>query len=164
MEKEGHAAERCPGRDVDDDPSPTLAERRHGRAAGEEHRRDVDVHHAAPLVQRDLREGPHRQRGVEARVVDEDVETAAPLDRLHGHPLDLGLLGNVDGESDTAGIRLGGTLGALQVGDDDPRALCREAVRDRLADPLGRARDERDLPLERAHGTVSTRSARTASE
>ena len=62
------------------------------------------------------------------------------------------LLGDVDGQPEPVGIRLGGPLGSLEVGDDDPRALCREAVRDRLSDPLCRARDARHLPLERAHG------------
>src|SRR5439155_26069630 len=51
------------------------------RPAREEHRRDVDVHHLPPLLERDLLERPHLERRVEAGVVDEDVDAAAAGDR-----------------------------------------------------------------------------------
>ncbi len=45
-------------------------------------------------------------------------------------------------------------LRAAQVGDDDPRALGREPVRDRAADPLRRPGDDATLPSERAHQRI----------
>ena len=129
VEQERDAAERRARGDVDDRPSTPLAHGRHGGAAGQEHRRDVDVHHAPPLLERDLGERPHRERGVEPRVVDEHVEPAAALERLRDHPVDRGLVGDVDGQADAARVGRGSRVGALQVGDDDPRALRRERRR-----------------------------------
>ena len=45
VEEERHAAEGRARRDVDDLAAAALAHHGHGRAAREEHRRDVDVHH-----------------------------------------------------------------------------------------------------------------------
>jgi hypothetical protein len=74
VEEEGHAAKRRPGGDVDYRAAARLAHRGHCRPAREEHRGDVDVHHPAPLLERDLGERPHLQRRVEAGVVDQHVE------------------------------------------------------------------------------------------
>ena len=47
-----------------------------------------------------------------------------------------------------SGKRGRGLVGALQVGDDDPRALGGEPVRDRVTDALRGAGDDRDLAVE----------------
>ena len=73
------------------------------------------------------------------------------LERLVDEALHGTLVGDVRGDPDPVRERGGRLLGALQVGDDDPRALAREALRERPADPLGRPRDDRDLAVERAH-------------
>ena len=54
--------------------------------------------------------------------------------------LDRRLVGDVGRQPDPVRERLGRGLGALEVGDDDARALGREAVGDRVADPLRRRR------------------------
>jgi hypothetical protein len=89
VEEERHAAKGRAGRDVHDLPSALLAHHRDDRAAREEHRRDVDLHHVVPLVEGDLGERAHLERGVEAGVVDEDVDAAISLERLSDHPLDV---------------------------------------------------------------------------
>ena len=73
------------------------------------------------------------------------------LERLVGEPLHRGLVGDVRGDPDPVREGGGRLLGALQVCDDDPRALARETLGERPADPLGRPRDDRDLAVERAH-------------
>ncbi len=65
--------------------------------------------------------------------------------------LDGGLVGDVGGDPDSLGERGGGLLRALEVGDDDPRALARESLCERPADPLCGSGDERDLAVEGAH-------------
>ena len=140
-------------------PPPRCAHHGHDRPAGEEHRRDVDVHHLAPLVERDLLERAHLERGVEAGVVDEDVDRAAALDDLVDQPLHVGLVRDVGGDADAVRERRGRLLGAVQVGDDDARALRRQALGDRAADALRRAGDDRDLAVEAA----ISGSARTTS-
>ena len=78
--------------------------------------------------------------------------TAAALDGLVDQALHRRLVGDVDGRGRRlAGTRGCGLLGALQVGDDDARALVGEPVGDRAADPLRRAGDDRDLAVERPH-------------
>ena len=107
-------------------------------------RGDVDVHHPAPLLERDLREGPHRERGVEAGVVDEDVEPAAALERLVGQPLHVLLGGDVDGEPDAVRELRRGLLGPLRsaITIARPRG---EAAGDGVPDPLRAAGDDGDL-------------------
>ena len=111
-------------------PPPCAAHHRHDGAAGEEHRGDVDVHHLAPLLERDLGERPHRERRVEAGVVDEDVDRARSARRSR-RPCRCTpcLVGDVDREPDAVREGGGRLLGALQVGDDDARALARRARR-----------------------------------
>ena len=65
------------------------------------------------------------------------------------------LVRDVGGEPDPSGKRGCRLLGALQVGDDDACALGREAVGDRVPDPLRCAGDDRDLAVERAHASSS---------
>src|SRR6185312_3138924 len=48
-------------------------------------------------------------------------------------------------------IHLDAAFERAQVGDGDGRACGRETRRDRCADPLCAAGDERDLPLQAAH-------------
>ena len=151
MEEEGNAAEGRSRRDVHDRAGALLAHARDDGLAREEHARDVDVHHLAPLVERDLLERPHRERGVEAGVVDEDVDPAAALERLRRHALGLLLGGDVDAEPD-ASFELGRRLlGPREIGDDDPRALTGETLGDRASDPLGAAGDDRNLAVEGSH-------------
>src|SRR5215212_11134774 len=135
----------------DDLAAAALAHARHHLTAGEEHRRDVDVHHAPPLLERDLLERTHLERRVEAGVVDEHVYRPAARDRLVDHPPDVILARDVDGEAYAVGERAGGLLRPGEVGDDDACAVARETLGDRAADPLRRARDDGDLPVERAH-------------
>ena len=151
VQQERHAAERRARRDVHDPPAALRAHLRHDRAAGQEHAQDVDVHDLTPFVDRDLLEGTHRQRRVQPGVVDEDVDRAAALDGLRRHPRHVVLGGDVDGEPDAVGEVGRGRLGALEVGDHDPRAVGRQGVGDRPADALRAAGDDRDPALERAH-------------
>jgi len=90
----------------------------------------------------------------QARVVDEDVDAAEGLDRRLEDPVDLERAGDVrdDGDrplADRGGRLLGARL--VDVVDDDPRALLREALRDPAADPVAGAGDHRDLPVEPPH-------------
>ena len=151
VQQEGDAAERRARGDVHDPAAAALAHTRHDGTAREEHAEHVDVHHLAPLVDGDLVERAHRQRRVQAGVVDEDVDAAARLDGVRRHALDRRLVRDVDRQADT--VRVGGRrrLGALEVGDHDPRALGCQSHGDCLADALGAAGDDRDLAAERAH-------------
>ena len=65
------------------------------------------------------------------------------LERAGGHGLGVGLAGDVDPQAEAAELR-GGLLGALEVGDDDRRALLVQPLRDRAADSLRAARDDDD--------------------
>ncbi len=100
VQQERHPAERRPRGDVHDLAAPVRLHHGHHGATGQEHRRDVDVHDRAPLVERDLGERPHRERGVQPGVVDQDVDRAAARDDIVGHALHVGLLRDVDGEAD----------------------------------------------------------------
>src|SRR5438552_3923577 len=51
VEQERHAAKGRPRGDVDDRPAASSPHHRHDSAAGQEHRRDVHVHHPAPLLE-----------------------------------------------------------------------------------------------------------------
>ena len=53
-----------------------------------------------------------------------------------------------------SGTRPRRLVGAVQVGDDDARALGGEPVGDRAADALRRAGDDRDLAVEAAHQRI----------
>ena len=64
---------------------------------------------------------------------------------------DRGLVGDVDREADAVRERRGGRLRSSEVGDDDARSLRREPVRDRVADALRAAGDDRDLAVELPH-------------
>jgi len=93
-------------------------------AAREEHRRDVDIHHPAPLLERDLGEGAHRERGVEPGVVDKGCRssrTARPVRSAIRATFLLG--GDVDRQADTAGEGGRCLLRTLQVGNDDAAPL-----------------------------------------
>ena len=142
VQEERDAAKRRSRRDVHDLPAALLAHHRDHRAAGEEHRRDVHLHHAVPLLERDLGERAHLERRVETGVVDEHVDAAVALERLLDHR------GHVLLRRD---VRTDAAFGRVQVGDDDRRALRLEPRHDRSADPLRAARDDRDLAVERAH-------------
>src|SRR5439155_25633008 len=91
------------------------------RPAREEHRRDVDVHHLPPLLERDLLERPHLERRVEAGVVDEDVDAAAAGNGLVDQPLDVGLVGHVDRQPDAVLERARRLVCPAQVRDHDAR-------------------------------------------
>ena len=113
MQEERHAAERRPGRDVHDLAAAVLPHHRNDGAARQEHRGDVHLHHAVPLLERDLRERAHLERGVEAGVVHEDVDATVTLERLSDHPLDV-LLDETSADP---------AVGRLEVCDHDLRAL-----------------------------------------
>ena len=90
-----------------------------------------------------------RLRQRQARVVDDEVDTAERQHRLVERRLNRGLIGDVrrdaDGDIGVSELCRGGLgLFEIEVGDDDAGALLREASGDRLADAAGGARDERD--------------------
>ena len=104
-----------------------------------------------------------RSELVDARVVDQDVEPAERLLRLGEQPPDVGLPGHVrlhgDGLAPLAGDLGDDAVGPLLAGrvvDDDRRPFGRQVLRDRRPDPLGRARDDRDLAREFARHDVSS--------
>ena len=103
--------------------------------------------------------GTHRERRVEPGVVDEHVEPAAALDGLVDQPRTSASSATSTVRPTPSGYARGRLLGAPQVGDHDPGALGREPVRDRPADPLRGARDDRDLAVELPHRP--RRAART---
>jgi hypothetical protein len=128
-------------------------------AAEVEDRVGVDREGIAPLLVGHLEEALHR---VGAGVVDEDVDpTEALLDRG-------GEVGDVPFERDVDVVderldarrlnRRLGVVGRLFVGgDDDVGAVLREPHRQRLADALGGAGDQRDPSLESSRGTHGAR-------
>ncbi len=148
VEEERHAAERRPGGDVHDRAAAPLP---HPRARRARQTRNMLATFTS-MTRRHSSSGisverPHGERGVQACVVDDDVDAAAALDDLGGHPLDVLLRGDVAVSPTPSGTRRS-LLGALQVGDDDPRALGGEPVGDRVPDALRAAGDERDLAVE----------------
>ena len=107
------------------------------------------------------------------RVRDQHVERAEPLDGGLDARGRLVLLARVGGERGESGVRGGGQdlLGrlvepVLAAGrEHHRRALGGIHRRDRLADPLRRPRDERDLPCElRSHGRSLARAERSVAE
>ena len=91
--------------------------------------------------------GAHRERGVEAGVVDEDVDATVPLERLLDHPPTAS-----SSATSTSGRRRRESppLAARSRSATTIRApSAREPVGDRVADPLRAARDDRDLAVER---------------
>jgi hypothetical protein len=140
VQEERDAAERRAGGDVHDFAAVALSTHHgHRRSAGEEHGGDVHVHHLPPLLERDLGEWSHRERGVEAGVVDQDVEAPLAVERLVDHATDVVLVRDVGADA---------AFRRVEVGDDDDRALGGEAVGDCSADPLRPAGDNRHLALE----------------
>jgi hypothetical protein len=138
-----------------------FAHPRHDGATREKHAEHVHVHHLPPLLYRDLGEGAHRERRVEAGVVDEDVDPTTLVDGLLDHPLDVGLVGDVSGQADAAVERARRYFCVLEVGDDDSRALRRQAVGDCIADSLRGAGHDRDLALERVAHRIGEKAVGT---
>ena len=142
VEEERNSAEGRPRGDVHDLSAALLAHDGNDGAARQEHARDVDLHHPVPLLERDLGEGTHLERRVEARVVHEDVDPPVPGESLLDHPSHVRLGRDVGADA---------TLRRFEVGDRDHGSLRLEPVGDRSADALRAAGDDRDLPVELTH-------------
>ena len=142
---------RRPGEDdvrgeVDDAAVARLAHRLVPVVAREERSVEVHRHDPPPLGEVDV---VPRREGDDGGVVDEHVELPVGADRLVDHPLDVFLLRDVDLEPQAALRRR--RLRTLHVRDDDRRPLFCELVRDRLADSLSAAGDDRHPAVQLAH-------------
>ena len=98
------------------------------------------------------------QRGIERRVVDQDVDPAEALDGLRNQVLDRLLVADVELDAGhavravAAGDFRGELLAVGDVGDHDARAFGGERLRIVPADAPGAAGDDRDLACEPCHG------------
>ncbi|MNW58950.1 hypothetical protein D3C74_368410 [compost metagenome] len=125
-----------------------------------EQRIEVGLEHAVEVVRGDVRDR-RPARHLEARVVDEHVQTAQAGDRVGDRVARHLLLAQVPGQQDDLAARLThparGLLGVLlllgQVADRDVGALPREGDRDGPADARVAARDQ---------GAQARETARTA--
>ena len=89
-----------------------------------------------------------------AGVVDEDVDPAPFADDVGDELVGNAGLGQVAGEDERLAVDLGGGLlrdVGIEVVDQHLRALRREQLRGRPADPAGRAGDDRHLAIEDSH-------------
>ncbi len=136
------------GRDVDDGAAAARPHRCDGGARAEERAAEVDRQQSlelAPVLFLD------RAHPVDRRIVDEDVEAAEPFRGRRHHALPVLLVRHVVREEQGVLTDVGGhRLPAFpqHVGQDDGRAFACEQARLRLALPLRRAGDDRDLALE----------------
>ena len=133
--------------DVEDTARASAFQVRHECAGGQVDRLAVHRENAVELVFADLFHGL-RQVG-DAGVVHQDVDAAHALDREVDHAVHAVAVRDIDLHRDAAGLLRHG-LGALavDVGQEDPRALAQEAARDTGAKARPRAGHDRDLALE----------------
>ncbi len=138
------------GREVDHHAGALRAHQLRGAHGGVVRAGQVDADDRVPPVVVGLQEVT--LGGGQGGVVDEDVELREPLDR--GREQAVAVVARRDvaahGERgvERRGHRLGGV--AVDVGDDDARALGGVALGDRAADPAGAAGDDRDLAAQTA--------------
>ena len=138
----GHADDAGDRRRVQNGPAAGRHEARPCRPAGPIDARKVDVEHTVPLVGGEGFDGAdHRNRGV----VHEDVEAVQRLPGAVHHGGDGVVVSHVGSEPDrrsSLGADCGRVLvraGAVQIGNRDGRAFCREALGCRGADARGSA-------------------------
>jgi hypothetical protein len=120
----------------------------------------VDLEHRAELVVAKLvRHAVPRVPGV----VDDDVELAESLDGRAYDPLGHALLRQVASDDCRLAVdrrrRLLGDVG-VQVGEQQPRAVCRQQLRGGAPDAARRAGDDRDLAVEHPHSLHLSRDGR----
>jgi hypothetical protein len=134
--------------------------RRCGAAARDD---DVDVQHALePVVAHPVDRRVERVAGV----VDDDVDLAPRVDRRLHESVGRALgreVARVDGRLAVDGIRrLLGDV-AVEVVEDDLRAVLAEQLGGRPADPPGAPGDDRDLVVQDCHARLLVRWRRRAS-
>ncbi len=142
---------------VDDHPGPPGEHVAHGGADAAEGSRQGDVEDRRPLLVGHLHD---LRRAAEAGVVDGHVDPAVLGDRRVVETEDIGLVGDVAGNSQGPGPGdlpqpVGGLLEApgMGVGDDDGRSLLGAALGGGETDPRPRRRrDDDDLPREQSVG------------
>jgi hypothetical protein len=106
--------------------------------------RHVDVEDPVQLGGRGLGERAHEAR---ARVADEHVQAAQPLDRCGDGPLGVGVGAHIRGDVDPAALaRHGGAPVRVAAREGDGRALGGEPAHHLGAEPRRPARDEGGLP------------------
>src|SRR5712692_100181 len=128
----------------------------------------VLTYHPAPLAGVDFLERTQLERAEDRGVVHQDVDAA---ERFHGfgrHLLDIAFKRNIYFQAQRLRTGRLGDLGSrdvviAKIGDDDGRAVFREAHRQRLADAAARAGDDGDFPTE-FHGFHTTFSYSTGPE
>ena len=119
---------------------------------------DVDVERPVEVLLGDL---PERRELAAARVGEEDVDAALLLLDHRVEPVEIREVGDV--ALDAGGPRADQLhrrveLGLPAAGDEDVSALGGEPLRGGEPDPAGAAGDDRDLPVQFAHGPGSSRS------
>ena len=113
----------------------------------------VDPQHQVPLLEIDLQQLLSLQRGVDGGAGHQNIDAAEAFQRLAGHRLSRGLVGDVDGEGQALLARPR-QLGSeplrrflIDVRDDDARSFVRQPQRERPADAVRAAGNDRHLVL-----------------
>ena len=136
-------------RDVDD---AAVASRNHlscDATRQEDGRVQVDREHALIALESEV----DGERGLEdARIVDEHIERAGEGLRFGDEIVERARVGQVPAQRQH---RLAQVGHLLTVDGDDPGALCREPLGDRVADSVRRPGDERRAALEQRHHRTS---------
>jgi len=136
--------------DVHDRSAAALGHRLDGEVDAEHDAAEIEIQIPRPLLDRRIRK---ERLPVTPGVVNEDVEAAETALRLGDHLLYVVLSGDVGLDEGDASRR------ALQVCDDDVRALFDKALHDRTPDSAAATRDNGALPAD-LHVSAQASSAR----
>src|SRR5664280_523343 len=143
--------------DVDDLAAAALDHVRYDVADHQIRASHVDRHHAIPQLRVPLVEVSGLERGVERRVVHQDVYLTEAFDGLSDQALDRLLVADVELDAGhaicamAAGDFRGKVLAVGDVGDHHARAFGGERLRIMPADALGAAGDDRGFSFQSCH-------------
>src|SRR5262245_26842917 len=121
------------------------------RAGGQEGAVEMNGQHLFPLREVKFDDGCN---DLNARIADEDVQSAESLDHLGGAGFDLSFVGHIHGNADSAvatRIDLSSSLArslGIEVSDGDMRTFAEENIGNLPADPACSSSDECDLLVE----------------
>ena len=137
------------GGDIDDASSALWAHDFRGGATDLIETGKVHCEDAIPFLTRELVNGDAMRQGVDACVIDDDVEPLAAFDHGAHGGVDLVGLGDIKSES-VASTLAGGLLGGgeMDVGVENGGSVCGETIGNGFADAVGGSGDEGDLVFE----------------